>query len=45
MDEFIKSRFPVMPDLARHPKHIEMTGFQLSPERRKTKNSDLLRVL
>jgi hypothetical protein len=32
IDEFVKSRCTVMPDLIRHPEHIEMTGFRLSPE-------------
>jgi hypothetical protein len=32
LDEFVKSPEIVMPDLIRHPEHIEFTGFRLSPE-------------
>ena len=32
IDEFVKSPKTVMPDLIRHPKLIEITGFLLSPE-------------
>jgi len=32
LDEFVKSSEIVMPDLIRHPEHIEFTGFRLSPE-------------
>jgi hypothetical protein len=32
LDAFVKSPEIVMPDLIRHPEHIEFTGFRLSPE-------------
>jgi hypothetical protein len=32
IDGLVKSRKNVMPDLIRHPEHIEITGFRLSPE-------------
>jgi hypothetical protein len=32
LDGFVKSLRIVMPDLIRHPEHIEFTGFRLSPE-------------
>jgi len=32
IDGFAKSPRIVMPDLIRHPEHIELTGFRLSPE-------------
>jgi len=32
VDEFVRSPEIVMPDLIRHPEHIEFTGFRLSPE-------------
>jgi len=31
-DDFVKSPEIVMPDLIRHPEHIEFAGFRLSPE-------------
>jgi hypothetical protein len=31
-DNPVKSLEIVMPDLIRHPEHIEITGFRLSPE-------------
>jgi len=31
-DGFVKSQKTVMPDLIRHPEHIEITGFRLPPE-------------
>jgi hypothetical protein len=32
IQESVKGRIGVMPDLIRHPEHIEMTGFRPSPE-------------
>jgi len=32
IDSFVKSPVIVMPDLIRHPEHIDLTGFRLSPE-------------
>jgi len=31
-DELVKSPLIVMPDLIRHPEHIDFTGFRRSPE-------------
>ncbi|XPS87478.1 uncharacterized protein Dvar_54960 [Desulfosarcina variabilis str. Montpellier] len=32
VDELVKSAWLVMPDLIRHPEHIEKTGFRPTPE-------------
>jgi len=32
IDELVKSPLIVMPDLIRHPEHIDFTGFRRSPE-------------